>query len=127
MLVVGAAPAHCRGAIGHCEVVAQVVPRCVWEGLFCCAGPHRCSFPGIEGQLRVRRGCARRGHNRRVLLACWRWLCLPFPRPPGRCGIYSICGGHQVKWMVTVIGKSPNSEQPFAVNMYQGHIHRVMF
>ena len=25
----GAAPAHCRGAIGHWEVVAHVVPRCV--------------------------------------------------------------------------------------------------
>ena len=32
-----------------------------------------------------------------------------------------------MKWMVTVIGKSPNSGWPFAVNMYQEHIHKVIF
>ena len=45
---------------------------------------------------------------------------LPFPAPSRQAWDYSICRGHQnqVKWMVTVIGKSPNSGQPFAVNRY---------
>lgn len=47
MLVVGAAPAHCRGAVGHWEVVAPVVPRCVGEGLFCCVGPTGALSPGL--------------------------------------------------------------------------------